>query len=44
MRHSVTQNKIPTKNKCAEALGDAVRRTKPYGYSAGAVIDDSRFS
>jgi len=25
MRHSVAQNKIPIKNKCAEPLGEAVR-------------------
>jgi len=28
MRHSVAQNKIPIKNKCAEPLGEAVRPEK----------------
>jgi hypothetical protein len=40
--HGVAQNKILTENKCAEPLGEAVRRAEPFGYSGGAMIDDNR--
>jgi hypothetical protein len=43
MQNGVAHNKIPTENKCAEPLGEAVRRTKPFGYCAGALSDDNRF-
>jgi hypothetical protein len=43
MWHGVAQNKIPTENKCAEPLGEAVRRAEPFGYSGGAMIDEDRF-